>query len=182
MPTFPISQSLALRTLEVNDVPELYGCLNDNREHLQQWLPRLVENIEVDDLKRFIESSLEQEKNGMGFRCGMFKDGALVGICGYHPINRTNNSVVIGYWLAERMQGQGIATSCVRFLVSYAFENLNINKICISMAEGNVASRAIPERLNFVNEGIDREADFLHGRYVNYVRYSMLYDEWNRLA
>ena len=75
--------------------------------------------------------------------------------------------------------GQGIVTSCVEFLVSYAFEKLGINKVNIPVAEGNKKSRAIPERLSFVNEGVEREAEYLYGRYVNHIRYSVLRDEWN---
>jgi len=108
----------------------------------------------------------------------MFLGGTLVGMCGFHPIDLSNDSVVIGYWIAEDRMGQGIVTSCVKFLVSYAFEKLDLNKVCIPAAEGNAKSRAIPERLNFVNEGIERAAENLYGRYVNHVRYSVLRKEW----
>ena len=108
----------------------------------------------------------------------MFVNAILVGMVGYHPINRTNNTVVIGYWLAENMQGQGLVTNCVEFLISYAFNDLNIKKVCIPVAEGNVASRAIPERLNFVSEGVERQAENLYGHYVNHVRYAVLDEEW----
>ena len=100
-------------------------------------------------------------------------------MCGYHPIDRSNNSVVIGYWLAENMTGQGIVTSCVEFLVSYAFDKLGINKVNIPVAAGNIKSRAIPERLGFVNERVERDAEHLYGRYVNHVRYSVLRDQWS---
>jgi len=80
-------------------------------------------------------------------------------------------------WLAEKMMGQGIVTSCVAFLTSYAFDELDLNKVCIPAAEKNAPSRAIPERLNFVNEGIEREAELLYDRYVNHVRYSLLREE-----
>ena len=178
MPSFKISDNLLLRTLTPSDAEDLFRSVEDNREYLRQWLPWLDDSLKLEDISKFIETTVEQQNNNLGFQCGMFWNGSFVGMCGYHPIDRSNNSVVIGYWLAEKMMGQGIVTRCVGFLTSYAFDELDINKVCIPVAEGNVLSRAIPERLNFVNEGVEREAENLYGRYVNHVRYSMQRKQW----
>ena len=178
MPSFQITETLLLRTLTANDAPALFRSVEDNREYLREWLPWLDVSLDEEDSAEFIARISDQQRNNMGFQCGMFWNGNFVGMCGYHPIDRSNNSVVIGYWLAESMTGRGIVTRCVEFLTTYAFDNLNINKVCIPVAEGNAASRAVPERLNFVNEGIERAAEFLYCRYVNHVRYSVMQDEW----
>ncbi len=47
------------------------------------------------------------------------------------------------------------------------------DKVCISAAEKNLKSRAVSERLGLVNEGVEREAEYLYGQYVNHVRYSL---------
>lgn len=178
MPCFQISETLLIRTLAISDATELYNLVDNNRIYLRQWLPWLDVNVSVKDSEEFIAATLDQHSRGLGFQCGMFVNAMLVGMVGYHPINRTSSTVVIGYWLAENMQGQGLVTNCVEFLTSYAFNDLNIKKVCIPVAEGNAASRAVAERLDFVNEGVERQAENLYGRYVNHVRYSILNDEW----
>ena len=178
MPQFQISETVFLRTLVVADAPSLFSLVDNNRNHLREWLPWLDGNACVEDSVRFIESTLVQLANEMGFQCGIFYNETLIGMCGYHPIDRTNNSVTVGYWIAKNMSGGGIVTSCTRFLIDYAFDKLSLNKVSIPAAEYNFKSRAIPERLGLVNEGIERDAECLYGQYVNHVRYSILRSEW----
>ncbi len=178
MPQFQISEIISLRTLFVADVPSLFSLVDNNRCLLREWLPWVDNNTRVEDSVKFIESTLDQLANEMGFQCGIIYNGTLVGMCGYHPINRSNNSVTVGYWIANNMSGRGIVTSCTKFLVDYAFDKLDLNKVCIPAAENNLKSRAVSERLGLINEGIEREAEYLYGKYVNHVRYSILRSEW----
>jgi len=63
-------------------------------------------------------------------------------------------------------------------LTDYAFKELNLNKVEIRAALENKKSRGIPERLNFVNEGCNRQAEWLYDHYVDHVIYGMLAEEW----
>ena len=178
MPKFQVSEFVLLRTLTVSDARSLFSLVDDNRTYLRVWLPWLDDNTGVEDLENFIKSTLDQYADEMGFQCGIFFNETLVGVCGYHPINRSSNSVTIGYWIAEDTTGKGIVTSCTKYLIDYAFDKLNLNKVCIPAAVNNLKSRAVPERLGLVNEGIEREAEYLYGQYVDHVRYSILRSEW----
>ncbi len=178
MEKFQISESTFLRTLTEADSQVLFSLVDGNRAHLREWLPWLDNNTDIEHSKEFIKSTIDQNANGAGFQCGIFSDERLVGMCGYHPINRSNSSVTIGYWIAKNMTGRGIVTCCTRFLIDYAFNKLHLNKVCIPVAENNIRSRAVSERLGLVNEGIEREAECLYGQYVNHVRYTILRSEW----
>lgn len=93
-------------------------------------------------------------------------------------MNWANKSTSIGYWLGERYQGKGIMTKSCKSFIEYAFKELNLNKIEIRCAEQNFRSRAIPERLGFVKEGIIREAEWLNDHFVSHVVYGILAREW----
>jgi ribosomal-protein-serine acetyltransferase len=67
--------------------------------------------------------------------------------------------------------------SCKAF-IDYALGELNLNRVEIRCAEGNLKSRAIPKRLGFAKEGIIREAEWLYDHYVNHVVYGILAREW----
>ena len=55
---------------------------------------------------------------------------------------------------------------------------MNINRIQIKAATENLKSRAIPERLGFTFEGIERDAE-LHTRgFVDLAIYGLLKNDW----
>nr|WP_245747491.1 GNAT family protein [Anaerobacillus alkalidiazotrophicus] len=110
----------------------------------------------------------------------LFK-GEIVGVAGYNNINWANRTAYIGYWLGEGFQGNGIMTKVAKALTDYALHDLKLNKVEIRAAVGNKKSRTIPERLNFVNEGTIRQAEWLYDRYVDHVVYGVLKEEWNKI-
>ncbi len=179
MLNFKISDNIALRTLQKADAATLYALVDKNRAYLREWLPWLDRNTRVENSAEYICSIQPDARQDGGFICGIFVEGYLVGVCGFHPVNVMNNSVSIGYWLTQERQGQGIITQCTHFFINYAFNDLGLNKVLIPVAVENHKSRAVCKRLGLINEGIDREGEFLYDRYVDLVRYSILRNEWN---
>lgn len=175
---FEIDANLTLRLLQSDDATQLFTLVDQNREYLREWLPWLDHNNNVEASEAFIATTQNQFQSGKGFSGGVFLNDILVGMCGYHPINNVNQSVTIGYWLSENSQGSGIITRCADFLIQYAFNDLKLNKVLIPVAESNPRSRSVCERLQLTNEGIERDAEFLYGRYVDHVMYSILESEW----
>lgn len=72
-------------------------------------------------------------------------------------------------------------TNACRAVLTYAFHKLQLNRMAILCATGNARSRAIPERLGFIQEGIRREGEWLYDHFVDLVVYSMLAREWDAL-
>ena len=85
---------------------------------------------------------------------------------------------MIGYWLGEEFQGKGIMTAASRILIHYAFDEFQLNRVEIRCAVGNTRSRAIPERLGFIQEGMIGDGEWLYDHYVDLIVYRMLAREW----
>jgi len=124
-------------------------------------------------LLRFVECS--------GYHLGIWYRDALVGILDYRP-NWRNRTVELGYWLDAALQGKGIVTQAYRTMVRYAFEEHQVQKAVISCAIDNPRSRAVAERLGFVQAGILRRVVWLHDRSVDGVFYGLLVEEWHARA
>ena len=97
---------------------------------------------------------------------------------GFHAVNWRDRSTTIGYWLAAGEQGRGVMTAAVRVMVDHAFRSMGLNRVVINAATHNDRSRAIPQRLGFVEEGTARQAVCVGGRHFDDVVYAMLAEDW----
>ena len=167
-----------LRELALADADELFAVCHANRAHLRRWLPWLDRTQSPADTRTFIEGTLRQSENNQGFQAAVFIDGRIAGVVGYHRIDWENRQTSLGYWLAESHQGRGLMTASCQALIDHGFAALNLHRISISCAPGNLRSRAIPPRLGFVYEGLMRDAEWLYNHYVDHEIYSQLQSEW----
>ena len=173
---------LEMRLLEESDAEQLFALTDRNRAYLRRWLPWLDDTTTPAHTLAFIRSSIEQFAEDNGFQLGIVYRGELAGVIGIHYVNRQHKKTEIGYWLAEGFQGRGIMTRCCRALVDYSFSDLELNRVEIRCALENIRSRAIPERLGFTQEGIQKDAEWLYDHFVDLVMYSMLAGNWVKKA
>ena len=177
----PIDVDIELCLFEEADATELFGLIERNRGHLRQWLPWVDYETSIEDSRRFVRRSLQSYLDNEGFNLGIRYKGQLAGVIGFHTVNWPNRQVEIGYWLGANFQGRGVMTRACRAMVDYALRKLQLNRVTILCATGNVRSRAIPERLGFTLEGTRRDGEWLYDHFVDLVVYSVLAREWDVL-
>ncbi len=169
-----LEDGIELRLLQLRNAPEVFALVDTGRAFLRVWLPWVDNHRDVADTEAFIREALEQFVLGEAIHVGIWYDGVFAGVIGYHRINMENHLGEIGYWLGEQYQGKGIMTRACRAMVTYGFSELKLNRIEIHCALDNTKSRAIPERLGFKEEGILRQAERVHDRFVDNVVYGMV--------
>ena len=167
-----------LRLLEERHARELTELTDHNRQHLRAWLPWLDDNRTVEDRRAFIRGTLKQLANNDGFQAGIWYEGKLAGIVGYRGIDWGNRKTSLGYWLGTEFSGRGLMTESCRALTAHAFEAYGLNRVTIVCATENAKSRAIPERLGFEFEGVERQAEWLYDHFVDHALYGMLAGNW----
>lgn len=177
----PVDKEIELCLFKEADAAELFGLIERNREHLRQWLPWVDYETSIEDSQRFIERSLQNYLDNKSFDLGIHYRGQLSGVISFHTVDWPNRQVEIGYWLGSAFQGSGIMTKACRAMMDVAFHKLQLNRITILCASGNTRSRAIPERLGFIQEGVRRDGQWLYDHFVDLVMYSMLVREWDAL-
>ncbi|MBM7681679.1 ribosomal-protein-serine acetyltransferase [Pullulanibacillus pueri] len=172
--TFKIDHEIELKLLEQDDAPELFKVLDQSRRYLREWLPWVDGTQKPEDYQSVIEMWLKQFADSNGFQVGILYKGAIVGMIGFHAIDRSNSATSIGYWLAEAYQGKGIMTRACQALVDYAFHDLKLRRVEIRCGTENKKSRAIPERLGFTHEGTIRCGEFLYDHFIDVDVYGLL--------
>ena len=148
-----------------------------NRAYLARWMPWAAAQTRESTVE-FIRSARRQAAADDGFQAALTCDGAIIGVVGFHSVNWQHGSTTIGYWLDERHQGGGLMTRAVRALVDLAFGEWGLHRVEIRAAIDNDRSRAIPERLGFREEGVQREAEQIGERYNDLAVYGLLAPEW----
>ena len=173
-----IDEELVLRLLEPRHARALYSLINNNRDHLGYWFPWVEQTKTVEDSKTFIRESLEQFAKENGFQLGIWLGDDLVGVMGLQYIVHQFYVTEVYYWLGAEFEGRGLMTKACRYLCGYLFEELGLNRIEIRYAETNAKSRAIPERLGFIQEGKLRQMGYTQAGLVDYLVYGLLAGEW----
>ncbi len=176
---FQIADEVELRQFSEENAEEIFVAVKGNYKHLQPFLHWVTSDYSLESAKEFVEQSQKSsaEKKSEGY--GIFYKNKLVGSIGFVNFNWTSKRTEIGYWIDKDFQGKGIITKSCEALINYAFDDLEMNRIEIHCATENVKSRAVPERLGFILEGILRQSEWRHTRFYDMAIYGMLANEWN---
>jgi ribosomal-protein-serine acetyltransferase len=169
----------ALRLLEESDADELATLIDANREHLEPWMPWVPDERSPEEALAFIRRTRQQLADNNGLQTVIVDgEGRIVGTVGVHSVDWLNRRTSIGYWLSREHEGRGTMTHAVRAFVDHAFAGWQLNRVTIEAAVDNPRSRAIPERLGFVEEGTIRAAARIGDRFLDHVVYGMLAADW----
>lgn len=172
-----VDEEVELRLPRRADAKLQYQLVDRNRAYLRQWLAWVDGTTSAEIMEEVIVTTLKQAEKNQAIRAGIWYKDELVGIIGHHHIDWNNRHTSIGYWLSQDYTGKGIMTRACEALVNFSLRDLGLHRVEIRCAEENVNSRAIPERLGFIKEGLLREVEWLHDHYVDHVVYSKLSGE-----
>ena len=175
---YEIDEDLELRFISMRYKEELFALVIDNLDYLGEWMAWANEGTKEQDTKEYIERARKNLAQETQLPLLMFLKGEIIGTISLFNIDMINRSSEVGYWLAKEHQGKGIITRSCRELIKYGFEELNLNRIVIRCATENFKSQAIPERLGFKKEGVSRQVEWLHDKFVGLVVYSLIKEEW----
>ena len=176
--TIPVDDGIELRAVSVADCAELYAAIDRNRDRLRTWLPWIGLTYGQNDLAAHLQQREIDNAARGSLTTHIRFHGELCGAIGLHVIDQRHRSSSIGYWLDEAWEGRGIMTRACRAIVTEGFQQYGLHRIEIRCATGNSRSSAIPRRLNFVEEGILRQAEWLYDHLVDLRVFSMLEQDW----
>ncbi len=106
---------------------------------------------------------------------------ALVGGLNINNVARgAANYGSLGYWLDEEMQGQGYMTEAGFTVLDYAFSSLRLSRMNAATLPHNDKSRAMLERLGFVEEGFAKNYIQIDGCRQDHVLFGLNETDFSR--
>lgn len=133
------------------------------------------------DADWWIQKRIEHTKKVGKETCFAIRDakGELIGGVGADSLDPgTTHKAEIGYWLAKPFWGQGIMTDAVRAYVSYAFGELQLERLTAHTFESNVASARVLEKNGFQLEGRLRKHLSKDGELIDARFYGLLKEDF----
>ncbi|MTT31417.1 GNAT family N-acetyltransferase [Terrilactibacillus sp. BCM23-1] len=95
-------------------------------------------------------------------------------------VDHNNNKGELGYWIGRDYWGNGFATEAVKQIISFGFNELNLNKIWAAAISRNKASIMVLEKAGLQKEGTLRQNKLLLNNYEDVEVYGLLKVEFTK--
>ena len=173
-PVFLVGRMVNLRPFSKEDIPTLTCWINDPdiREFGFPPLPQTEKqeegwfnNLGADDKNVFL--AIET------------KDGTLIGSIGINRIDWKDRTATTGALIGDKEYwGKGYGTDAKMILLDYAFNALNLRKICSSVVASNKRSMRYNLRCGYKVEGVRKRHKFTNGRYRDFIEFGIFKADW----
>lgn len=169
------TERLIIRPFEKNDLLDFYEyCQNPNVGPNAGWKPHKSIEESKNILNKFI--------NGNDVMAIEIKtDKKVIGSIGLHKDEKRSieKAKMIGYILSESYWGKGFMTECVKAVINFAFENMELEVLSVFHFSSNERSHRVIEKCGFKLEGTLRKAfEIYDGRIEDDVCYSIIKEDW----
>jgi diamine N-acetyltransferase len=99
-----------------------------------------------------------------------------VNLTSIHGINRSAEfSIFIG---DKTGRGKGYGYAATLQMLQHGFNNLNLNRIWLTVLEENIPAQKLYLKLGFIKEGVERQSVYKNGRFSNVWLMSVLKEEF----
>ncbi len=158
------SERILLRGIEDEDAAALVELYSN--EKIYRYRPGMVRKT-VPMVKKLIARYRQEFSAGTAVYwavCPIEDAARVIGVGEVFNIENKTDSVEIGYSVCEECWGRGIGEETVRVLVSYLFEQVQVNRIQARVMPGNIPSERVLLKNHFTREGLIRQGVFWNGK------------------
>ena len=103
--------------------------------------------------------------------------GELVGECSLEDVNAAARWAALGLWIGRPYWDRGYGTDAVRVLCRFAFREMNLQRVGLSVYDINPRGVRAYEKVGFKDEGRRRRGHFADGRFVDTIVMGLLAED-----
>src|SRR6056297_2989689 len=169
-----------LRVYKKEDLKTVWNYIN--QENTMKFLrPGIPFPFKFEEEEKWYESINGLSTKSYTFAIERKKDDEYLGGVGINEIDWKNSYCEIGIFLAEDYCGQGYGTDALKVLIDFIFNEMNLNKVMLSVYSFNDRAQNSYKKTGFVEEGRLREHIFRNGKYNDEIIMSILRKEWEEM-
>ena len=181
-----LGRRILLRPLRPEDFFKWQEVRRRNADWLTKWepsrpvgAPDVVEDRSAFSLRCHARDREWQLGTGFGF--GVFVGGVF---CGEINLNSGQRgpfqNAYVGYWIDERVAGEGYTPEALVVAMRFAFDDLRLHRLQISIIPRNGPSRRVVEKLGIRLEGMAERYLEINGVWEDHMRYAITAEEWEQ--
>ncbi len=180
-----VGRRVTLRPLTPDDFDAWREVRRRCADWLLKWEPARIDGYPdpVEDRRTFAArcGARERERQmGSGYGFGVFLGPRFVGEMTLSGIQRGPfQNGFLGYWIDEAVAGNSYTPEAAAVALRFAFEELGLHRIQISIIPRNQASRRVVEKLEIRDEGTALRYLEINGVWEDHVRYAITSEEWD---
>ena len=173
-----VNDKLSLISPKLDQATELYKLIEKNRQYLNKYITFSENKDSPNRVKLFLQEISSFNIGGQKFNLLIQFNGRIVGLIGFHKIDRLHARAEIGYWLGEDYQGKGIMREAITKFLQHGFDALAVNKVELFTLTSHDRNIRMVESVGFKKEGVLKEHYFMHGAFKDAMLYRMLKSEF----
>jgi len=168
------SKRVVLRPLLKEDIPLLVRWINDPK--VSSYLNICMPMMEADENEWF-EGLHKRKLNDIVL--AIVVDGMAIGTMGIHCISWKDRTATTGTLIGEEeYRGKGYGSEAKMLLLNYAFNTLNLRKVCSSVLAFNERSYRYSLNCGYKEEGRRKKQHFQYGEYWDEILLAVFREDW----
>jgi len=170
-------KKVRIRGLERTDIDELMKWVND--PEVTKTLDHFIYPMSRGEEEKWLEDRITKpDDKTKGFVIET-KEGVYLGGIGLHNIDWRNRCAEVGIVIGKKEHwNRGYGTDAMMTILDLAFNRMNLHRVYLRVYEINQAAIKSYEKCSFKKEGVQREAFFVDGKYVDVVFMGILEEEF----
>jgi ribosomal-protein-alanine N-acetyltransferase len=148
--------SVALRPAHPGRAAEIAALYRANREFLARFVPPGDDSFyRTDGQRRALEKAERERAADAGYRFVIEVDTAAAGVLSVSRITRGPfQNAGLGYWVAESLNGRGVATRAVGLICEWGFGEAGFHRLEAATLIDNIGSQIVLRRNRFTLIGL----------------------------
>ena len=158
---------IRLRAFERHDVDANHAFVNDY-ETVCNMFSGIPFPSSMEDEYRWIDQQTSYSRGEYQFAIEDY-EGSMVGRCGLTRVDWKNRVAELAIMVGTPYRRRGYAADAMEVLCRFCFEEMNLNKLKVSVFAFNTAAVTLYEKCGFVREGLLKSEIFRAGKYQDVV-------------
>lgn len=167
---------IKLRELNVHDSEYMLEWMKD--PDVNKYFKHDFESETIESVKKFIDGSKIDMENGLNYNYAIVNlYDEYLGTVSLKNVDRYSLNAELAISIRKKSQGVGIGELSIRKILNIAFENLNLEKVYLSVRSDNLRAIYLYEKVGFKLEGEFRNHIRVNEKYISLKWYGLLKSE-----